>query len=80
MKVYNATFRKKDGTLREINFAELKDLPAGFLAGKIKGNSGPPPLKDGLRLVWDVDLNEFRIFNMTTVIGEVVEKEINFVL
>lgn len=80
MKVYNATFRKKDGTLREINFAQLKDLPPGFLAGKIKGNNGPPPLKDGLQLVWDLDVNEFRIFNMTTVIGEVLEKEIDFVL
>jgi len=80
MKAYNATFRKKDGTLREINFVQLKDLPPGFLAGKIKGNSGPPPLKEGFVLVWDVDNNDFRVFNMTTVIGEVTEKEINFVL
>ena len=79
MKTYNATFRKKDGTLREINFVELKDLPPGFLAGKIKGNS-TPPLKEGYQLVWDIDSNNFRIFNVATVIGEVSEKEINLVL
>lgn len=80
MRTFNATFRKKDGTLREINFVQLKDLPPGFLAGKIKGVGGPPPLKEGLQLVWDIDVNEFRIFNMTTVVGEVVEKEVNLVL
>lgn len=80
MTGYNATFRKKDGTLREINFVQLKDLPPGFLAGKIKGNGGVPTLKEGYQLVWDTDVNEFRIFNMTTVVGDIKEKEINFVL
>ena len=80
MKAYNATFRKKDGTLREINFLQLKDLPPGFLAGKIKGNSGPPPLKENYQLVWDIDNNDFRVVNMTTVIGEVKEIEVNFPL
>jgi hypothetical protein len=79
MKSYNATFRKKDGNLREMNFAKLKDLPPEFLSGKVKGKSAPP-LKEGHELVWDLDVKEFRIVNWTTIIGEVKEEEINFVL
>ena len=79
MKTYRATFRKKDGSIREMFFAKLKDLPPDFLAGKVKGK-GPPPLKEGAELVWDLDVNEFRIVNWTTILGEVQEKELNIVL
>jgi len=79
MKTFRATFRKKDGSIREMFFAKLKDLPPEFLAGKVKGKSSPP-LKEGTELVWDLDLNEFRIVNWTTVLGDVDEKEENIVL
>lgn len=75
MKSFIATFRKKDGSIRKMNFAKLKDLPPEFLAGKVKGKSAPQ-LKEGHELVWDLEINEFRIVNWTTLIGDIEEKEI----
>lgn len=79
MKSYIASFRKKDGSVRMMNFARLKDLPPGFLNDKVKGKK-PPVLNEGAELVWDLDTNEFRVFNWNTILGEAQEKEVNFVL
>jgi hypothetical protein len=79
MKSYLANFRKKDGSLRNMHFAKLKDLPPGFLDAKVKGKK-PPVLNEGAELVWDLDAQEFRVFNWNTALGEIQEKEVNFVL
>ena len=79
VKTYTATFRKKDGSLRNMNFAKLKDLPTEFLSAKLKGNS-KSSAPDGSEVVWDLDLKEFRMFNWNTVIGEVIITEKNLVL
>ena len=37
MKAYTGTFKKKDGSLRTMTFAKMKDLPQQFLAETLKG-------------------------------------------
>ena len=77
MKVYTGTFLKKNGDQRTMNFVRLNDLPEEFLTTRIKGTKKPTKLKEGLELVWDMDVSEFRVFNWTTTEGEVNEKEID---
>lgn len=79
MKSYKGSFKKKDGSVREMNFAKLKDLPPEFLAGKLKG-SKPAKLTEGSEVVWDLDAKDFRVFNWNSVLGDVKESDINFVL
>lgn len=79
MKSYRATYKKKSGDLRNMHFAKISDLPAEFVASKIKGkNTGLSALSEGSEVVWDLDVNGFRIFNWKTVEGDVLEEEINF--
>lgn len=76
MKVYTGTFLKKNGDERTMNFVRLDDLPQEFITSRIKGAKKPNKLTEGLELVWDMDISEFRIFNWQTTQGEVNEKEI----
>lgn len=81
MKMYSGTFKKKDGSVRTINFVKLEDIPQEKLASMLTGGDNKRPTRAvGVELVFDVDLKEFRSFNWKTVIGEVQEKEINLVL
>ena len=73
LKTYTATFKKKDGSLRNMKFVKVKDLPPEFLASKLKGGKSYTPT--GSEVVWDLELKEFRMFNWNTVIGEVVEQD-----
>jgi hypothetical protein len=77
MKVYTGTFLKKNGDQRTMSFVRLNDLPEEFLTARIKGDKKPNTLKEGLELVWDMDVSEFRIFNWATTEGEINEKEID---
>ena len=77
MKAYVGTFKKKDGSLRTMTFAKLKDLPAKFLAENLKGGKSPKH-SDGSEVVYDLDHKDFRVFNWNSVVGQVVEKDINF--
>jgi hypothetical protein len=70
MRVYKGTFVKKDGTKRTMNFVKTNDLPKTFLESKLKGN-GNTALKEGYELVWDLQNDNFRVFNHNTVVGEV---------
>ena len=78
------TFKKKNGEERTMVFVELKDLPPGFLdsrlrsgekteaaAGEKKEARKLPVLPQGMRRVWDVDAEDFRIFNFDTIVGEI---------
>jgi hypothetical protein len=79
MKVNYVTFYKKDGSLREMKFVELEDLPAEFLDSKIKGVRSsplPPPFK----LVWDVEAKDFRTYSVHTIVGEIIQKDEMIVL
>lgn len=77
MKSYRGTFKKKNGDLREMHFAKLSDLPSPFLSTKLKGSDKKSALSEGLEIVWDLDLKDFRVFNWNNVEGLLKEEEIN---
>jgi hypothetical protein len=68
--VYKATFVKKDGTNRNIVFYNLDQLPPEFIAQRIKGIRNNN-LKEGSRMVYDLEVRDFRIINEKTLIGEI---------
>tara|TARA_B000000557_G_scaffold85451_1_gene68705 strand:- start:5431 stop:5715 length:285 start_codon:yes stop_codon:yes gene_type:complete len=84
MKSYTGTFTKADGSARSMRFVRLADLPDSFLAEKIKGNDTSEArqaarrkmLSEGKETVWDLDANNFRIFNWNTTVDDVAEIDI----
>ena len=84
MKSYTGTFTKADGTPRSMRFVRLADLPDAFLAERIKGNNTTEArtaarqrmLAEGKETVWDLDANNFRVFNWNTTTEDVSETEI----
>lgn len=80
MKSYHATYVKKNGDVRNMHFAKLKDLPNQFVSDKIKGGNQQHNLEEGMELVWDLQNKGFRIFNWNTVEGAVKEEDVEFVL
>ncbi len=71
MITYTAQFIKKDGSLRKINFARLSDVQ--HLLPPSKGGSHKS-LAAHQEMVWDMDSNNYRIFNWSSVIGDVIAK------
>ena len=65
MKAYTGKFMKKDGTSRTMNFV------------KVKGTGKPRTLAEGSEMVYDLDAKEFRIFNHNTVVGNILEMELD---
>ena len=80
MKSYHATYVKKNGDVRNMHFAKLKDLPSQFVSDKIKGCNQQHNLEEGMELVWDLQSKGFRIINWNTVEGAVKEEDVEFVL
>ena len=80
MKSYRGSFKKMSGELRNMHFAKLSDLPNEFISARIKGGTRQQPLTEGLEVVWDLENQDFRIFNWKTVEGAVKEEEVNFVV
>jgi hypothetical protein len=66
MVIFEATYRKTDGTKRKMKFARLHDLPKSKV-DKRKTVEYPA----GKELVWDVQKNGYRVFDWNTVIGKV---------
>ncbi len=79
MKAFTCTFIKKDNSERKINFCKLSDISKvfpGFLEARI-GNSGiEKNVADGMELVYELDVDNFRYVNYNTIIGEIKEIEI----
>ena len=71
MRAHLGTFKKKDGSLRTMRFIDLKDLPEGFFISQTKGTGKKRTLAEGSNLVWDLDKQGFRVFNKSTIIGEI---------
>lgn len=71
MRANLGTFRKKDGSLRTMRFVELGDLPEGFFISQTKGTGKKTNLTEGSNLVWDLDKQGFRVFNRSTIVGEI---------
>lgn len=66
MKVYKGSFKKKNGEDRQMVFARIKDLPEKFVASKITGAGSEQRYPDGMELVWDLESDNFRVFNWNT--------------
>ena len=64
MKAYKGTFKKKDGEVRQMVFARIDDLPTSFVASKIVGAGNEQKYPEGMELVWDLEADNFRIFNV----------------
>ena len=67
MKAFKGSFKKKSGDEREMFFARISDLPSDFIATKISGAGREQNYPDGMELVWDLEVDNFRIFNWKTV-------------
>ena len=72
MIMYEANFKKSDGTKRKMRFVRLNDLPAA--ANIINKPMPKRVLASGSELVWDMDKNNYRVFNWKSVIGNVKAK------
>ena len=66
MKAFKGVFRKKDGTRREMVFARIQDLPQKFVASRIVGAGNEQTYPQGMELVWDLEADNFRIYNRKT--------------
>ena len=66
MKAYKGTFKKKNGEARQMTFARLVDLPEQFLETRIIGAGSEQNYPEGMELVWDLEADNFRIFNWNT--------------
>ena len=63
MKAYKGKFKKKDGSERTMVFTRIDDLPSKFVASKIAGAGSEQKYPDGMELVWDLEADNFIIFN-----------------
>lgn len=63
MKAYKGTFKKKNGESRQMTFAKLADLPEEFLETRVIGAGSEQNYPEGMELVWDLEADNFRIFN-----------------
>lgn len=74
LKVYEGHFEKKNGDVRAMRFLKLNEVPSNFLP-ESKGGATPKNYDEGVELVWDLDKEDFRTFNWSSVVGLVVEKQ-----
>tara|TARA_Y100000034_G_scaffold110844_1_gene143355 strand:- start:103 stop:366 length:264 start_codon:yes stop_codon:yes gene_type:complete len=69
MKAYKGIFKKKNGDSRTMVFSRIDDLPSQFVASKIQGAGNEQKYPDGMELVWDLESDDFRVFNWKTSEG-----------
>ena len=69
MKAYRCYFKKKNGESRTMVFSRIDDLPDKFVASKISGAGKEQKYPDGMELVWDLEADNFRVFNWKTCDG-----------
>jgi len=77
MKAFKGSFKKKSGENREMFFARISDLPSHFVASKIIGAGNEQKYPKGMELVWDLEQDDFRIFNWKTAVDKIKEVEID---
>ena len=77
MKVYKGSFKKKNGETREMVFAHIADLPRTFLEAKVLGAGSEQKYPSGMELVWDLEADNFRVFNFNTADKPVKELNID---
>lgn len=71
---YKKTFIKKDGGQRTMKFVRLKELTASdyenYSIPPPSGNSKPKKFAEGMETVWDLECEDFRVFNWSTVVDK----------
>jgi|TARA_B100001939_G_scaffold280769_1_gene249494 hypothetical protein len=77
MKAYKGSFKKKNGDKREMVFSRIKDLPNGFVAARIVGAGSERSYPEGMELVWDLEADDFRIFNYKTADNDIQELDVD---
>ena len=70
---YTGTFIKTDGSQRTMNFIKVSDLPDTIFSAKQRKES-----KGEIQVVYDTDVNDFRVFNSGRVIGEVKSRTVTY--
>ena len=50
-----------------MTFARLIDLPQKFLSERVQGAGSEQSYPDGMELVWDLEADNFRVFNWNSV-------------
>ena len=70
---YTGTFTKTDGSKRTMNFIKVSDLTANLFSAKQRKESS-----GDVQVVYDTDVNDFRVFNRGRVIGEVQSRTISY--
>ena len=81
VKVYSATFTKKNGEIRPMNFVKPSDFTHDFISKYLSDYSPKDEkrtLAEGMETVFDLDNKAFRTFNWKAVVGEttIEEKEV----
>ncbi len=77
MKAYKGSFKKKNGDKRVMVFSRIKDLPNGFVAARIVGAGSERSYPEGMELVWDLEADDFRIFNYKTADNDIQELDVD---
>lgn len=75
---YKGTFKKKNGEMRDMFFAKLSDLPDTFLDKKVQGTGQERQYPEGMELVWDLEEDNFRVFNYKNATSSLHKLEVNF--
>ena len=70
---YTGTFIKTDGSKRTMNFIRVSDLPDNLFSAKQRKESNGE-----IKVVYDTDVNDFRVFNHGRVVGEVRQRTVNY--
>lgn len=80
IKVYSATFVKKSGESRLMNFVRAEDFTAEFITKHLPSYQQKEKrvLSEGLEAVFDIDSSSFKTFNWSTIVGSptIEEKEV----
>ena len=68
--VYHGSFKKKDGTVRNMKFVKLDEIPKEALP---EGKGGKKAkLQEGMELVWDLENKGYRVINHNTLLDDLV--------
>lgn len=77
MKAFKGTFKKKNGEIRNMLFAHIRDLPESFVEAKIIGSGSEKSYPEGMQLVYDLEQDGFRIFNWSTQVGSLEQVKLD---
>ena len=77
MRAFKGTFKKKNGESRDMLFAKISDLPQTFLSTMVQGAGSEQTYAEGMELVWDLEADNYRVFNWATIESDPKELSID---